>query len=86
MRSDKTLQALFGEDRDFQVTTVVSPTGGGTVTGAGSYHFGEEACVVAEAADGYHFVQWNDGDLLLVWVDLSVITLVRLGSHSEVFG
>ena len=62
MRSDKTLQALFGEDRDFQVTTVVSPTGGGTVTGAGSYHFGEEACVVAEAADGYHFVQWNDGD------------------------
>ena len=62
MRSDKTLQALFGEDRDFQVTTAVSPTGGGTVTGAGSYHFGEEACVVAEAADGYHFVQWNDGD------------------------
>ena len=26
------------------------------------------------------------GDLLLVWVDSSVITLVRLGSHSEIFG
>lgn len=62
MRSDQTIRAIFGEDRFFEVKTFVSPTGTGTVTGAGSYHFGEEACVVAEPADGYRFVQWNDGD------------------------
>lgn len=45
-------------------TTVTATATGGTgcsVTGAGSYDFGDTIELYAQAATGYHFVQWSDG-------------------------
>lgn len=43
------------------ISTVASPSGGGTVVGAGTYEYGKTATLKATAADGYKFVKWNDG-------------------------
>ena len=34
----------------------------GTVTGSGSYDYNSEAIITATANEGYHFVQWSDGN------------------------
>ena len=34
----------------------------GSTTGGGSYTHGQTATLTATASDGYHFVQWNDGN------------------------
>lgn len=33
-----------------------------TLTGAGKYDCGKSVTITCKPADGYHFVQWNDGD------------------------
>jgi uncharacterized repeat protein (TIGR02543 family) len=45
----------------YNVSTYVSPTNAGTVTGAGTYPAGTTITVYAEADEGYTFVRWNDG-------------------------
>ena len=34
----------------------------GTVSGGGTYEAGSQVTITATAAEGYHFVSWNDGD------------------------
>ena len=43
-------------------TLTVTVEGEGTVTGAGTYKYGEEADLTATAAEGYEFTQWSDGN------------------------
>lgn len=40
----------------------VSKSGEGTVTGAGTYHWGNSYTITAKAATGWKFVKWSDGD------------------------
>jgi len=40
----------------------VSPTGAGTVSGAGQYDNGASATISATANSGYTFTRWSDGD------------------------
>ena len=42
------------------VNLTVSPAGAGTVTGGGQYDSGASVNIGAVAANGYHFVKWND--------------------------
>lgn len=44
------------------ITLNVSPSGGGTVSGGGSYDIGSTVSISAVAASGYTFVRWNDGN------------------------
>ena len=44
------------------LTILVTPTEGGSVTGAGTYDAGTEVEVTAIANEGYEFSQWDDGD------------------------
>lgn len=44
------------------ITVVASPAGGGTTTGTGSYDIGDEITITAVPAQGYKFIQWNDGN------------------------
>lgn len=48
--------------RYFTLTTLASPAAGGTVTGGGSYAEGKSVRLTAEAADGYRFTGWSDGE------------------------
>ena len=43
-------------------TLTVTVEGEGTVTGAGTYKYGEEADLTATADEGYEFTQWSDGN------------------------
>ena len=44
------------------VIVLASPTGGGTVTGGGSYDEGQKITISATPASGYSFVRWSDGN------------------------
>ncbi|OQB25170.1 MAG: Internalin-A precursor [Firmicutes bacterium ADurb.Bin182] len=49
----------MASDDDFRVRVTVAPEKGGTVTGAGSYNYGEEVTLTAIPNEGYVFVKWT---------------------------
>lgn len=59
--TSKSYQAIF-EKTSHTISTAVSPTGGGTVTGGGNYEYGSTPTLIATPATGYKFVKWNDGN------------------------
>lgn len=44
------------------VIVLASPTGGGTVTGGGSYDEGQKITISATPASEYSFLRWSDGN------------------------
>lgn len=53
--------AMF-ERNQYEVTlAVVDTTPYGSVTGAGTYYYHDNAYLYATPVEGYHFVQWSDG-------------------------
>ena len=61
---NRTLVANF-EAISYTITANANPTEGGTVTGAGSYTYGQTATLNATANTGYHFVNWTDGNAVV---------------------
>lgn len=59
--SDLTLTANFALI-NYTLTLNVNPAAGGTVTGAGTYTFGQQVSVDATANEGYSFVNWTDAN------------------------
>ena len=59
--SDTTLTAEFAINQ-YQVTVNADNPDMGSVTGGGEYAYGTSATIEAVPAEGYHFVQWNDGN------------------------
>lgn len=43
------------------IYTAVSPAGGGTITGGGTFECGTQITLTAAANNGYKFVKWSDG-------------------------
>lgn len=56
---DTVLTALFG--RNEYTVTVECNSDYGTVSGSGSYLFGDTASIAATANEGFRFVSWSDG-------------------------
>ncbi len=56
--------AYFEANPPVQYTLTVTSdnTAMGTVSGGGTYNEGDTATLAATAAEGYHFVRWNDND------------------------
>ena len=46
----------------FEITATADPEEGGTVTGGGTYAYGQEVVLMAEANVDYRFVNWTEGD------------------------
>ena len=46
----------------FEITVSADPEEGGVVTGGGTYAYGEEVVLMAEANPDYLFVYWTEGD------------------------
>ena len=59
--SNASFGAIF-ELNSYVISTSVSPSGSGTVTGGGTYTSGTSVTLTATPSTGYHFVQWNDGN------------------------
>ena len=57
MDGDKSVTATFARNQ-YTVNLVAEPQEGGTVSGGGSYFFGDEATVTAQANDCFMFIGW----------------------------
>ena len=55
---DATYTATFQAEPQYEVTFIVVPDNGGTVSGAGLYYAGESVTIIANPNNGYHFVGW----------------------------
>jgi hypothetical protein len=57
--SNRTLVAQF-QQQAYTIRVSANPPLGGTVTGSGTYHLGDNCTVTATANDGYTFVNWTE--------------------------
>ena len=60
VNSDLTFTAYFNHN-SYTITVNATPAGAGTVSGGGSYYYGDYATLSATAYSGYEFVGWSDG-------------------------
>lgn len=60
VKSDTIFIAKFSTFQ-YEITTAASPEEGGTVSGAGTYYYGERAELKAEPNENYIFLCWSDG-------------------------
>lgn len=57
---DSTFTAYFGLI-DYHIETSATPENAGTVSGGGTYHYGDTLTLEATANPGFKFESWNDG-------------------------
>ncbi|MDP4292112.1 MAG: InlB B-repeat-containing protein, partial [Bacteroidota bacterium] len=63
--ANRNLTANFKKLEQYFITTFVSPTDCGTITGAGGYYAGETATLIATPIKGYAFESWTeDGNVV----------------------
>ena len=55
-----TVSATF-EPNSYEITATANPAAGGTVSGAGTYNYGQTATLTAAANAGYLFTNWTKG-------------------------
>ena len=60
VNGDATYTAHFLQ-QNYTITVAADPPQGGTVSGGGSYHYGDVATLTANANSGYQFQAWSDG-------------------------
>ena len=58
---DATYIGIFSQ-MTFSINVSAEPAEGGTVEGTGTYPYGEYVVLRAHAAEGYYFLNWNDGN------------------------
>ena len=56
---NRTLVAQF-QQQTYTISVSANPSNGGTVTGGGAYHYGDNCTVIATAANGYTFTNWTE--------------------------
>ena len=60
VNANRTLVANFTA-QSYTVSVSANPSAGGSVTGGGTYHYGDDCTVVATANSGYTFTNWKEG-------------------------
>lgn len=60
---------------EFTVTAKAADAQMGTVTGSGTFEYGEEATVTATANEGYHFVSWSANGVIVSVSDTYTFTV-----------
>jgi hypothetical protein len=58
---NRTLVANFTQ-QNYTISVSANPSNGGSVTGGGTYHYGDNCTVVATANNGYTFTNWTEGN------------------------
>jgi uncharacterized repeat protein (TIGR02543 family) len=82
VNNNTTFYAKF-ERLSYTISTAVTPTGGGTVTGGGSYNHGSSATLVATPATGYKFKCWQDKTSLVN--PTRTVTVTGAATYTAVF-
>ena len=57
--SNRNLVAHF-QQQNYTISVSANPSNGGTVTGGGAYHYGDNCTVHATPANGYTFLRWTE--------------------------
>lgn len=60
-QTDTELFIAESELISYSISASVNPSGGGTVSGTGTYSYGDSCTVSATANTGYNFVNWTEG-------------------------
>ncbi len=61
VNGNRTLVANFTQ-QNYTISVSANPSNGGSVTGGGAYHYGDNCTVVATANNGYTFTNWTEGN------------------------
>ena len=56
---NRTLVAQF-QQQNYTISVSANPTNGGTVTGGGAFHYGDNCTVTATPTNGYTFLRWTE--------------------------
>jgi hypothetical protein len=49
--------------QSYNIAVVAKPTNGGTVTGGGTYTYGQNCTITATANEGYDFINWTENNI-----------------------
>lgn len=60
VNGNRTLVANFTQ-QNYTISVSANPALGGTVTGGGAFHYGDNCTVIATANNGYTFTNWTEG-------------------------
>lgn len=65
----------------YAITATANPTDGGIVTGEGSYYYGSAATLTATANEGYTFVNWTKGSMVVSTEPTFSFTVTEMGDY-----
>lgn len=80
VNGDATYVARFAR-LEYTIEVVANPEEGGTVTGGGTYQYGEEAHLSATPNEGYEFFAWDDG----LTLPNRVVTVTQNATYTATF-
>jgi hypothetical protein len=81
-RSDgRSVRAVRSAPQNLIVTAMSSPAEGGTVTGAGTYIYGETCTLIATANTGYTFISWTMGDEVVSTEVVYSFSVIEAGDY-----
>ena len=70
--------------QQYTVTATASPSGAGSVTGAGNYDAGTNATLTATAVSGYHFVRWTENGSQVGTAGNTTYTINSIAANHDV--
>ena len=65
----------------YGITATANPEAGGTVAGAGTYNHGETCTLTATANEGYTFVNWTKGDVVVADTTVYSFTVTEAATY-----
>ncbi|MBQ7210231.1 MAG: InlB B-repeat-containing protein, partial [Paludibacteraceae bacterium] len=78
---DVTYTAYF-DYMQYDITAVAQDPAMGSVQGGGTYSYLDEVKLTAQAAEGYHFVEWSDGS---AETERTIVVAVGGGTYTAIF-
>ena len=86
LTQDTTFSAHFAPNQ-YTLTVVSSDVNMGSVSGSGTYYYGDIVTLTATPASHYHFVRWNDGNTenprqYRVWGEVTVTAFFAIDTHT----
>lgn len=82
--ADVTVTAVYTQN-NYTITVVASPQAGGTVSGGGTYHYGDSCTITATAANGYEFVGWEYNGTVISNTATRTFTVTESATFTALF-
>ena len=82
--SNRTLVANF-QAQTYTITATANPTNGGTVTGRGTYNYGQSCTLTATSATGFNFVRWTKNGTQVSTIPTYTFTVTESATYVAQF-